>query len=200
MRTAATGGSLGWAESQRRFAEREKHGRFSRSPQGMGSRRSEKWIAIRPTHGLPSAECALANPVMHWNRGLIEVLTLYTLNAAGVLVGLVRGRAPLSRILRFPLTAIPIFIVAFTVAAILGDLLQKRWLAERPVAAILVSAFFFLFGGLAGRALVRSLQSFHQRGTLLELSSRSLPAISNEKPSPSRAWPSTPTMKPNTSK
>lgn len=107
------------------------------------------------------------------NRGLAEILLVYGLTAAGVLVGLIWGGAPRSRLLRFPLTAIPIFIVAFIVVAILGDLFHNR-LPQEPglVNAILTCGFFFLFGSLAGRLLVRSAESVHQRGTLLDQSFR----------------------------
>jgi type IV secretory pathway TraG/TraD family ATPase VirD4 len=107
-------------------------------------------------------------------HGWTQILILYVLNAVGVLIGLIRGRAPLSRLLLFPLTAIPAFIVAFIVAALLGDLLHNR-LPQGPPAEILMCAFFFLFGGLAGRAQVRSAESIHQRGTLMD--DRSPPRI-----------------------
>jgi hypothetical protein len=55
-----TSESLGWTGSQCHFSEREKHGRFSRSPQGVGSRRSEKGVAIRSARGFPFGECTLA--------------------------------------------------------------------------------------------------------------------------------------------
>ena len=79
------------------FSEREKQGSFSRSPQGMGSRRSEK--------------CTRTHPV-NWTHGTNGLLIGYALSAVGVLVGMLVGRAPLNRLALFPLIAIPVLIVA----------------------------------------------------------------------------------------
>jgi type IV secretory pathway TraG/TraD family ATPase VirD4 len=94
----------------------------------------------------------------------------YGLTAAGVLVGLIRGGAPRSRLFLFPLTAIPVFIVSLFVAAIIQDILHNRW--SKPVIAVLTIPIFFIFGGLAGRGMVRSAESIHQRGTLMDDRSR----------------------------
>jgi hypothetical protein len=58
-----------------------------------------------------------------WNHGTPGLLFVFGTSAAGVLVGLLLGRAPISRILAFPLMAIPIFIVAALLwTAIVGPL------------------------------------------------------------------------------
>jgi hypothetical protein len=116
---------------------------------------------------------------MNWLGGWTQVLIFYGLNAAGVLVGLIRGRAPRSSLLRFPLTSIPIFIVSFFVVAIIQDILHNR--LPKPLLGVLSLAFLFLLGGLAGRALVRSVESIHQRGTLLDDRSRPRIRIRNKR-------------------
>jgi hypothetical protein len=68
------------------------------------------------------------------NRGLLDVLVLYGLTTAGVFIGLVRGRAPSSRLFIAPLSAIPIFLVAFIALSIMTGLLRHRLPAPAIVA------------------------------------------------------------------
>jgi hypothetical protein len=97
-----------------------------------------------------------------WN--IIEIT--YGLTAAGVLVGLIRGGAPRSRLFLVPLTAIPVFIVTFIICAIVGSLLQNR--LPDALAPFVMGTLIFLIGAIAGRAMVIPLQYNHQRGTLLD--------------------------------
>src|SRR5271165_5421764 len=112
---------------------------------------------------------------MNWTRGWIQILICYGLTAAGVLIGFIRGGVRGPSLLRFPLTAIPVFLVAFLVCAIIQDLLRDRL---PPLLLMpLTVGLLFIFGGLAGRALVRSEETGHQRGTLLEPASTRLPKV-----------------------
>jgi type IV secretory pathway TraG/TraD family ATPase VirD4 len=104
-------------------------------------------------------------------RALIVILTGYGLTVAGFLIGLIRGGAPRSwRLWLSPLPAIPIFIVSLIVVAIVGDLLGNR--LPQPLDVVLTIGLFFLFGFVAGRALMRSRESVHLRGTILGEPSR----------------------------
>ena len=48
---------------------------------------------------------------MNWTHGTNGLVIGYLVAAAAVLFGLLLGRAPITRVLSFPLIAIPVFIV-----------------------------------------------------------------------------------------
>jgi hypothetical protein len=105
--------------------------------------------------------------VMTWTHGTNGLLIGYALSALGVLVGLLLGRAPVSRALAFPLIAIPIFVVAVLLwTAIAGPL--KAAIAGNLIPYLGVT-FIAIFSGLAGKILAKLPdKKNHKRGTLLE--------------------------------
>src|SRR5580765_891852 len=113
-------------------------------------------------------------------NGTRLVLFSYGLTAAGTLLGLITGKAGIGRIITFPLTAIPIFLIDVLVLAVVGDLLEPHFRSLPPAAemtfTIIVCGSFLLFTGwIVGRARgVMTLRQDHKRGTLLEPDRRRL--------------------------
>src|SRR5258708_36762218 len=100
----------------------------------------------------------------HGARGLLLGLGL---SAAGVLVGLLVRRAALSRVLRFPLIAIPVCIVAMMLWTAMASPLQSLGLAK--LIPYLGFAFLAIFSALAGKLFARLPENkTHQRGTILQ--------------------------------
>jgi len=108
---------------------------------------------------------------MNWTHGTAGLLIPFGISAAGVLIGLLLGRAPVIRVLAFPLIAIPVFLVA----VLLGTAILAP-LKAAPIAANLIPylgvIFTALFSGLVGRLFARLPENkIHKRGTILEDSS-----------------------------
>ncbi len=101
------------------------------------------------------------------NHGARGLLLVFGLSAAGVLVGLLVGRAPLSRVLRFPLIAIPVCIVAMMLWTAMASPLQSLGLAK--LIPYLGFAFLAIFSALAGKLFARLPENkTHKRGTILQ--------------------------------
>jgi type IV secretory pathway TraG/TraD family ATPase VirD4 len=106
--------------------------------------------------------------VMTWTHGTNGLLLGYALSAFAVLLGLLLGRAPVSRILTFPLIAVPIFIVALLLwTAMAGPL--KATAIGADLLPYLGLGFIAIFSGLAGKLFAKLPdKKNHKRGTLLE--------------------------------
>ena len=104
---------------------------------------------------------------MNWNHGFTGILIAYGVSAAGLLVGLFRGRAPNSRIDAFLLIAVPVFLVAIFLWTWIAGPLQTSAIAK--LIPYLGLVFIGVFSGLAGK-LIAKLPSnkSHKRGTILE--------------------------------
>jgi type IV secretory pathway TraG/TraD family ATPase VirD4 len=104
---------------------------------------------------------------MNWNHGTSGLLIAFGVSAVSVLVGLLLGRAPVSRTLAFPLIAIPVLVVAMILwTAIAGPL--KAAIATNLIP-YLGLIFIAVFSGLAGRLLAKVPENKnHKRGTILE--------------------------------
>jgi type IV secretory pathway TraG/TraD family ATPase VirD4 len=105
---------------------------------------------------------------VNWNHGTTGLLVAYGISAVGVLVGLTFGRAPMSRVLAFPLMAIPVLIVAVLLWTAMAGPLKAT-----PIASDLIPylglAFIAIFSGLAGKLVAKLPENkTHKRGTILE--------------------------------
>ena len=107
---------------------------------------------------------ASAMPSLHgWN----SIFTTYALAAAGLLFGLIRGRAPLSRILAFPLWTVPFLIIAIVIWNLLMLVLPVH--LDPGLGEILGMAFGTLFSAACGWGLAEtSTDTSHKRGALLD--------------------------------
>jgi Type IV secretion-system coupling protein DNA-binding domain len=104
---------------------------------------------------------------MNWTYGTNGLLIGFALSCAGVLLGLISGRAPVSKVFAFPLFAIPIFIVAVLLwTAMAGPLATAIASNFIPYLGLI---FIGIFSGLSGKLFAKLPQNKnHQRGTLLE--------------------------------
>src|SRR5580692_10579555 len=103
-----------------------------------------------------------------WTHGTNGLLIAFGISAMCVLLGLLLGRAPISRVLLSPLIAIPVLIVAVILWTALAGPLQSSGL---PSSAIpyLGLAFIAIFSGLIGKLCAKLPEKkTHKRGTLLE--------------------------------
>lgn len=105
---------------------------------------------------------------MNWNHGTSGLLIGYLVSAAAVLLGLLIGRAPVSRILAFPLSAIPLLIVAVILWTALSGLFKNTAIAS-SLLPYLGLGFIAIFSGFAGKLLAKLPENKnHKRGTILE--------------------------------
>ena len=105
---------------------------------------------------------------MSWTYGTIGLLFVYGAAAAGVLAGLVLGRAKFNRLFLFPLIAIPSLLAAALVWNLIAHSLQGRFL-NTSAFNLLGFGFVFVIGCLAGRISAKVPDyTFHRRGNLLE--------------------------------
>ena len=111
---------------------------------------------------------------MDWTHGTHGLLIGFTLSCGGVLVGLISGRAPATKVLAFPLIAVPVFIVAVLLWTAMAGPLQATAIASNLIP-YLGLIFIGLFSGLAGKLFAKLPQKKnHQRGTILEESTPTL--------------------------
>jgi type IV secretory pathway TraG/TraD family ATPase VirD4 len=105
---------------------------------------------------------------MNWTHGTPGLLIPFGISAFGVLVGLIVGRATFGRTLRFPLMAIPVFIVAVLLWSAVAGPLQGSGLASNLIP-YLGLIFIAIFSGLAGKILAQLPEKKeHKRGTILD--------------------------------
>jgi type IV secretory pathway TraG/TraD family ATPase VirD4 len=111
---------------------------------------------------------------MTWTHGTHGLLIAFGISCAGVLLGLLLGRAPASRVLAFPLIAIPVCIVAVFLWTAMADPLKATAIASSAIP-YLGLVFIAIFSGLAGKLLSKLPENKnHKRGTLLEEASQGL--------------------------
>ena len=107
-------------------------------------------------------------------------LFIYGLTAAGTLIGLITGKASIGRIITFPLTAIPIFLIDVLVLAVVGELLGPHLKSLPPAVEmtftiIIVGSFLPFSGWIVGRGYGSiTPRQDHKRGALLEPGGRRL--------------------------
>jgi Type IV secretion-system coupling protein DNA-binding domain len=105
---------------------------------------------------------------MNWTHGTHGLLIAFGVSAFAVLVGLNLGRAPLTRVIFFPLIAIPVFIIAVMLWAAVGSPLESTAIA-RTLLPYLGLGFIAIFSGLAGKILAKLPEKKeHKRGTILD--------------------------------
>ncbi|HEY5255235.1 MAG TPA: type IV secretion system DNA-binding domain-containing protein [Acidobacteriaceae bacterium] len=105
---------------------------------------------------------------MNWNHGTNGLLIGYGLSALGVLIGLLLGRAPISRVLAFPLMAIPVLVVAVLLWTAMAGPLKATAIAAELIP-YLGLAFIGIFSGLAGKLFSKLPENKnHERGAILE--------------------------------
>lgn len=105
---------------------------------------------------------------MQWTHGTAGLLIPLALTAAGVLAGMIVGRAPIQKIVAFPLITIPIFLIAAILWSLAAAVLKPK-LGDTPVLAYLGSVFCVLIGGLAGKLLANTPPTTgHKRGTQVQ--------------------------------
>lgn len=105
---------------------------------------------------------------MNWTHGTNGLLIGYLVSAAAVFVGLLIGRAPLSRLLTFPLIAIPVFIVGVLLWTAMAGALKATATAPN-LLPFLGLGFIGIFSGLAGKLFAKLPENKnHKRGTRLE--------------------------------
>jgi type IV secretory pathway TraG/TraD family ATPase VirD4 len=105
---------------------------------------------------------------MNWNHGTNGLFTAYGISAAAVLIGLVFGRAPISRVLTFPLIAIPVLIVAVILWTAMAGPLKATAISVNLIP-YLGLIFIGIFSGLVGKLFAKPPEKkSHKRGTLLE--------------------------------
>jgi type IV secretory pathway TraG/TraD family ATPase VirD4 len=106
--------------------------------------------------------------VMNWTHGTNGLLIGYAVSAVSVFVGLLLGRAPASRLLAFPLIAIPVLIVAVLLWTPLAGPLKATAIASN-LLPYLGLIFIAIFSGLAGKLIAKVPEKkTHKRGTILE--------------------------------
>src|SRR5580704_9877810 len=110
---------------------------------------------------------------MNLNHGATGLLLVYGVSAAAVLAGMIIGRAPITRILAFPLIAIPVLLAGMLLwTAIVGPL-QRSSMAN--LIPYLGFGYIAVFSGLAGKFFAKLPENkTHKRGTILSDSGRSL--------------------------
>ena len=91
---------------------------------------------------------------MDWTRGTHGLLIGFTLSCGGVLVGLISGRAPATKVLAFPLIAVPFPIVAVLLWTAMAGPLQATAIASNLIP-YLGLIFIGLFSGLAGKLFAK---------------------------------------------
>jgi type IV secretory pathway TraG/TraD family ATPase VirD4 len=105
---------------------------------------------------------------MNWTHGTNGLLVAYGVSAVSVLIGLVLGRAPITRVLSFPLIAIPVFLVGVLLWTAMAGPLKATAVASNLIP-YLGLIFIAIFSGLAGKILAKLPdKKNHKRGTLLE--------------------------------
>ena len=105
---------------------------------------------------------------MNWNHGTSGLLIGYLVSAAAVLLGLLVGRAAVSRILAFPLSAIPLLIVAVILWTALSSPFKNTAIASN-LLPYLGLGFIAIFSGVAGKLFAKLPENKnHRRGTILE--------------------------------
>jgi type IV secretory pathway TraG/TraD family ATPase VirD4 len=105
---------------------------------------------------------------VNWNHGTNGLLIAYGLGCVGVLLGMLFGRASPSRIIAFPLIAVPVFIVAILLWTAMAGPLKATAVATNLIPYFGL-AFIAIFSGLAGKLFSKLPQNKnHKRGTLLE--------------------------------
>lgn len=105
---------------------------------------------------------------MNLNHGTNGLLTGYLVSAVAVLLGLLMGRSSVSRLLTFPLLAIPVLIVAVLLWTALASLITGLGLASNLIP-YLGLGFIGIFSGSAGKLLAKLPENRnHKRGTILE--------------------------------
>src|SRR5580692_2025968 len=103
-----------------------------------------------------------------WTHGTNGLLIAFGISAMCVLLGLLLGRAPISRVLLSPLIAIPVLIVAVILWTAMAGPLQSSGLASNLVP-YLGLGFIAIFSGLVGKLLAKLPEKkTHKRGTQLE--------------------------------
>jgi Cdc6-like AAA superfamily ATPase len=114
-------------------------------------------------------------------HGWTSIFVAYATSAAGVLFGLVTGRASWARIVAFPLSTIPVLMIVVLITNLLNAIVPLH-LGETPTDVVDI-VFCALFSAAAGRFIARKpLPSNHKRGTLL-----GLPPDRSSRPTASRA-------------
>jgi type IV secretory pathway TraG/TraD family ATPase VirD4 len=104
---------------------------------------------------------------VNWNHGFTGILIAYGVSAAGVLVGLIRGRAPDSRLGLWPFVAIPVLIVAVFLWTWMASPLQSTAIAG--AIPYLGLTFIAIFSGLVGKLFAKLPEKTnHKRGTVLQ--------------------------------
>jgi type IV secretory pathway TraG/TraD family ATPase VirD4 len=104
---------------------------------------------------------------VNWDYGLNGFLVAYGLSAAAVLVGLMIGRAPMSRLLTFPFMAIVFLVVAGLLFSLLAIPLKHSVLGAK-LLPYLGLGFITYFSFIGGKVLAETHQDkTHKRGTLL---------------------------------
>jgi type IV secretory pathway TraG/TraD family ATPase VirD4 len=105
---------------------------------------------------------------MNWTHGTNGLLIGYALCATAVLIGMLFGRAPLNRLLLFPLIAIPVLIVAVLLWTAMAGPLKATAIASSLIP-YLGLIFIAIFSGLAGKLFAKLPdKKNHKRGTILE--------------------------------
>jgi type IV secretory pathway TraG/TraD family ATPase VirD4 len=104
---------------------------------------------------------------MTWTHGTNGLLIGYAVSAFTVLVGMLVGRAPVTRLLLFPLIAIPVLIVAVLLWTAMAGPLKATAIAAN-LLPYLGLIFIAIFSGLAGKLFARLPENKnHKRGTIL---------------------------------
>jgi type IV secretory pathway TraG/TraD family ATPase VirD4 len=105
---------------------------------------------------------------MNWTHGTAGLLIPFGISAAGVLLGLLLGRAPAIRVLAFPLIAIPVFVVAVLLSTAMLSPLKSTPIADNLIPYLGI-IFVAVFSGLAGKFFAKLPENkTHKRGTILE--------------------------------
>jgi hypothetical protein len=104
---------------------------------------------------------------VNWTHGTNGLLIAYAVSALGVLIGLLLGRAPISRLLAFPLIAIPVLIVAVILWTAMAGPLKATAIASNLIP-YLGLIFIGIFSGLAGKLFAKLPENKnHKRGTIV---------------------------------
>jgi hypothetical protein len=105
---------------------------------------------------------------MNWAHGTSGLLIGFGISAIAVLIGLLLGRAPITRVLSFPLIAIPVFIVGILLWTAMAGPIQGSGLASNLLPYLGIG-FIGIFSALAGKLIAKVPEDkTHKRGTILE--------------------------------
>jgi type IV secretory pathway TraG/TraD family ATPase VirD4 len=116
---------------------------------------------------------------MNWTHGTNGLLIGFGVSSLAVLVGMLVGRASASRLLKFPLFAIPIFIIAVLLWTALSGPIQTTRIASNLIPFLGI-IFVGIFSGLAGKMLAKIPDNKnHKRGTIVMEPSRTPSLKSN---------------------